>query len=140
LFQYISSIPQGKGKSKKELEADFNQVKVDLIIDSIKAVKGKIHQQKYTFELLGYDFILDDDLGTVMIEVNTNPCFEESNRLLKCLLPRMLDDLFCLTMDPLFNSGDPKRKSVFKLPGDLFREKTQEAGSEDEKHKGYPDD
>lgn len=30
-----------------------------MIIDTFKSIKGHISQQKYTFELLGYDFILD---------------------------------------------------------------------------------
>jgi tubulin monoglycylase TTLL3/8 len=38
-----------------------------------------------------------------MIEVNTNPCIEESSNLLKVLIPRMLDDMFKLTLDNVFN-------------------------------------
>ena len=34
--------------------------------------------------------------------MNTNPCLEESSPILKCLLPRMLDDAFKLTIDNLF--------------------------------------
>lgn len=71
----------------------------------MKAVKGKIAQQRYTFELLGYDFILDEDLNTILIEVNTNPCLEESNHLLRKLLPRMVDDMMNVVMDPLFSTG-----------------------------------
>ena len=74
----------------------------NLIVDSMKAVKGKMTMHKNTFELLGYDFILDENLNTYMIEVNTNPCLEESNQLLKFMLPRMLDDMFNIVMDPLF--------------------------------------
>jgi tubulin monoglycylase TTLL3/8 len=37
-----------------------------------------------------------------MIEVNTNPCIEESSSILKILLPRMLDDMFKLTLDVVF--------------------------------------
>ena len=68
----------------------------------MKSVKGKLLCQKHTFELLGYDFIFDEELNTVLIEVNTNPCLEESNQLLKKLLPRAIDDLLNITMDPLF--------------------------------------
>ena len=38
---------------------------------------------KYCFELLGYDFILDSDMNPWLIEVNTNPCIEQSSELLK---------------------------------------------------------
>ena len=46
---------------------------------------------------------MDEKLNTYLIEVNTNPCLEESNYLLKRLLPRMLDDMLNLMVDPLFN-------------------------------------
>jgi hypothetical protein len=37
--------------------------------------------------------------------VNTNPCIEESSTLLKALVPRMLDDMFRLTVDTVFNQN-----------------------------------
>jgi hypothetical protein len=55
---------------------------------------------------LGYDFIIDQELNTVLIEVNTNPCLEESNSLLKKILPRMVDDMLNIVMDPLFSAGN----------------------------------
>jgi len=77
-------------------------------------------------------------MNTILIEVNTNPCLEESNKLLKYLLPRMVDNLFCITMDPLFSpSGwhgnndntvrpiDFKYKSKFPLPANIFNSEAQ---------------
>jgi N-acyl-L-homoserine lactone synthetase len=52
--------------------------------------------------LFGYDFIFDEDFNIYLIEVNTNPCIEESSNLLKTLLPRMLEDMFKLTVDVVF--------------------------------------
>ena len=46
---------------------------------------------------------MDEKLNTYLIEVNTNPCLEESNELLKNLLPRMLDDMLNIVLDPFFN-------------------------------------
>lgn len=87
----------------------------------MKSVKGKIVLQKSTFELFGFDFIIDEDLNTSLIEINTNPCLEESNKILKSLLPRMIDDLFNITMDPLFYPSETnKYKSAFPLPGAVF--------------------
>jgi hypothetical protein len=57
---------------------------------------------KHCFELFGYDFILDEGLTPWLIEVNTNPSLEESGKLLSMLLPRMLNDLFKLTVDKVF--------------------------------------
>lgn len=53
-------------------------------------------------EVFGYDFILDEDLNPWLIEVNTNPCLEESSTLLKYLIPRMVDDALKLTVDVIF--------------------------------------
>jgi len=49
--------------------------------------------------LLGYDFLIDSDYNTWLIEVNTNPCLEESSPLLGVLLPRMINDALRLTVD-----------------------------------------
>lgn len=138
LFDFISKEPEGKSRSKKDLHDDFKKKSVEIIKDSIRSIKGKMVQQKYNFELLGYDFILDKHLNTVLIEVNTNPCLEESNQLLKNLLPRMLDDLFNVVMDPIFGPVEPKYKSAFKLPGELFMTDQKEASADP--HPGYADD
>jgi hypothetical protein len=58
--------------------------------------------RKYCFEIFGYDFMIDYELKPWLIEVNTNPCLEESNKLLGMLVPRMLDDAFRMTLDVLF--------------------------------------
>ena len=49
-----------------------------------------------------------------LIEVNTNPCIELSNKWLSAIIPRMLDDAFKLTIDRMFH-----RKIMYKsnLPG-----------------------
>ena len=111
------------------------------MIDSCKSVKGKIMQQKYTFELFGYDFIIDEDLNNWLIEINTNPCLEESNKLLKNLIPRMIDDLFNITMDPLFYPSDGKYKSAFPLQAEIFKDqgKTDAPITDTEPHTGYRD-
>lgn len=84
---------------------------VDIILETIKSVESKINQnnRKYCMELFGYDFILDQDMKPWLIEVNTNPCLEESSGLLKILLPRMLDDALKLTVDLVFPPKKPKQ-------------------------------
>ena len=54
------------------------------------------------FELFGLDFIIDDSFRPWLIEVNTNPCLEESSQILRRLIPRMLDDMLKLTLDKVF--------------------------------------
>lgn len=60
------------------------------------------NDRKNCFEIFGYDFIIDELYNPWLIEVNTNPCIEESSPMLEVYLPRMLDDAFKLTIDKLF--------------------------------------
>ena len=34
--------------------------------------------------------------------MNTNPCLDESNDLLKHLVPRMMDNMLSIILDPIF--------------------------------------
>jgi len=71
----------------------------------MKSVNDKLVSEncnKSCFELFGYDLMVDTNKKVWLIEVNTNPCLEESSNLLKSYIPRMLDDLFKLTIDTWF--------------------------------------
>lgn len=68
------------------------------------------NKRKNCFELFGFDFILDEDFNVWMIEVNTNPCIEESSSLLRSYLPRMIDDMLKLSVDQLFADFHPQDK------------------------------
>jgi len=67
---------------------------IDLIIDSIMSVKHSINSNNVTpcFELFGYDFMIDEDFRTWLIEVNTNPCLELSSPYLARLIPAMVEN------------------------------------------------
>ena len=45
-----------------------------------------------------------------MIEVNTNPCLEESSNLMKELIPRMIEDMLKLTVDLIFPKNGKRRR------------------------------
>lgn len=49
--------------------------------------------KKGCFELLGFDFMVDVNGNVWLIEVNTNPCLEESNFFLSQLIPRVVGKL-----------------------------------------------
>lgn len=77
-----------------------------IICKTLDSVKRKLDPNKRNgcFEILGYDFMVDNDLTVWLIEVNTNPCLDESSNILKVILPRMMDDAFKLTVDRDFQS------------------------------------
>lgn len=65
-----------------------------LAADTIKAVSRKIDPQRRhcSFEIFGYDFMIDESMKVWLIEVNTNPCLELSSPLLARLIPSMLEN------------------------------------------------
>lgn len=75
----------------------------EIIEISTKAVKQKINQNErtFSFEIFGYDFIMDSEFNIYLLEINTNPGLEESSPLIKILVPRMLDDALRLTIDDI---------------------------------------
>lgn len=77
---------------------------------SIFATKKLIdpHKRKSCFELFGYDFIIDEDFNLWLIEVNTNPCIEESSNILKMYLPRLIDDMLKLSVDQFYADFNTK--------------------------------
>ena len=69
---------------------------------SMESVKSQLQINKGCFELFGYDFLVDSEYESWLIEVNTNPCLEESSPLLEVLIPRMINDALKLTIDQVF--------------------------------------
>ena len=63
-----------------------------LTMMSMNAVRKKLNaeERNHCFEIFGYDFIIDEEFKVWLIEINTNPCLEESSSLLKSILPRMI--------------------------------------------------
>ncbi len=51
------------------------------------------------FELYGYDFLVDEDFRTWLIEINTNPYLGIPNTFIENLLPKMLDDMLSIVID-----------------------------------------
>lgn len=81
LYPAPGSVTDGKGKCDISVKEDLVPQMKELIIKSMSAVRKKIdpNRRKHCFELFGYDFILDSDFNVWLIEVNTNPCIEESS-------------------------------------------------------------
>jgi hypothetical protein len=92
-----------------ELNIDFyrdiysSQIK-RIITDTFRATYKNIDPNKrhHTFEIYGYDFMLDNDFKVYLIEVNTNPCIETTCPILQKVITDMLDSGLRIALDPLF--------------------------------------
>lgn len=80
----------------------------DLVKSSVQGTYMRLDpkQRLFTFEILGYDFMLDEFFTPWLIEVNTNPCLELSGNYLAELIPKMVKDGLQIALDQVFPS-DP---------------------------------
>lgn len=83
------------------MEEHFMPRMKDIIIDSFLSVRHTMNpnKRKNVFELFGFDFLLDEDFRLWLIEINTNPYLGTPSKEMATVVPRMIDDLFKLTLD-----------------------------------------
>lgn len=90
--QFQSYLDQTYPERKVDVYGDLVKQMKDLVVVTMQSVRKKLNAEDrfYCFELFGYDFFIDEQFKVWLIEVNTNPCLEESSALLRSLLPRMI--------------------------------------------------
>ena len=112
----LNEKSQKEGKNIIDFRKNIFPEIIKIIARSANAIKGKINlsNRNNCFELFGYDFILDINYRPFLLEINTNPGYEESSPLIKMLVPRMIDDAMKLTIDKEFDTtykaGDIKNE------------------------------
>eukprot|EP01034_Spumella_vulgaris_P022713 gene22713-28866_t len=85
---YGSIFPEIKRMSKLSLDAAAESL-----------CKSSINK---SFELFGYDYMVDEQFNPVLIEVNTNPCLEFVCPLLTTLITELIECTIRLAIDPEF--------------------------------------
>lgn len=61
--------------------------------------------------------MIDEAYKLWLIEVNTNPSIEENSAVLKMLIPRMIDDMFALTLDRIFSLKYVHNREIYPVRG-----------------------
>ncbi len=60
-----------------------------------------------SFEIFGFDFMIDEDFVVYLIEANTNPCLEINGcPVLARIIPNMLECAFRIAVDPILPPPD----------------------------------
>lgn len=95
---------------------------------SMNSIGSKLNKRKETlsFEIFGYDFIIDRNFTPWILEINNNPGLGISSPVIEKIVPRMIDDSLRLTIDTVFDTKysktviDPETKeyrSKYPLEG-----------------------
>ncbi|CDW90267.1 ttl domain containing protein [Stylonychia lemnae] len=108
------------GNFEEGNQLSFKQAAEMLKTDGIRCnfydiIRDEITKIIFCMEVFGYDFILDENQRPWLIEVNTNPCLEESSGLLRKLIPRMIDDSLKLTVDVIFPPKKQKQSQKVQI-------------------------
>ncbi|KRX02354.1 hypothetical protein PPERSA_09971 [Pseudocohnilembus persalinus] len=101
LFEYIK---EKYPNQQTDIQQFIMQKMKDLVIDTFNAIKDQMLNSKrnYCYELFGYDFLIDEDLRVWLIETNLNPYLGVPNSYIGNILPKMINSMFQIILDPHF--------------------------------------
>jgi len=92
------------------------------MIDTIKATYMLIDRKRrrHSFELFGYDFMVDEKFKVYLIEVNINPCLDVTSSFSSRFVTSLLESTLRVAVDPLF--PPPIGFLTKKNPGEVLGE------------------
>ncbi len=83
----------------------------NIVTYSLECVQDMMDTRKNSFELFGYDIMLDENLNPWLIEINSSPAMDYSTQVTKELVKEVLEDCIKVMIDYNFSSKK-KRKGV----------------------------
>ena len=83
----------------KDCWKEIQQKIKNIIICSFEAARHEMKQRQNSFELFGYDVMIDENLNVYLIEVNSSPALDYSTKITEKLVKLMLEDLIQVVID-----------------------------------------
>lgn len=83
----------------KDCWKEIQQKIKNIIICSFEAARHEMKQRQNSFELFGYDVMIDENLNVYLIEVNSSPALDYSTKITEKLVKLMLEDLIQVIID-----------------------------------------
>lgn len=99
---YINNNFENKANFVDQVYPEMVKIVKDTVISTCDKLDPK--RRLHSFELLGYDFMIDEFFRPWLIEVNTNPCLALSGPYLSKLIPKMLEDALHIVLDQFFHN------------------------------------
>ena len=80
----------------------------DIIIYTLLSVEDRIINRHNSFELYGYDFMIDNNLNVWLIEVNSSPALDYSTEVTEKIVKSGLEDLVKVVID--YEKASPDKR------------------------------
>jgi len=95
---------------RSHIFSQIKQIMTDTFRATHKVVSPSREMQHHTFEIYGFDFMLDESFKVYLIEVNTNPCLETSCPLLQKIITDVVDTGLKVALDPLYPPPNQQKR------------------------------
>lgn len=89
-------LDSGKTANNQWLETYLRPALQEALVHIVRMTQDSYYKHSGAFELLGIDFLLDDDLNIWFIEGNTSPVIKATNAEKERLVKKMLKDMFAV--------------------------------------------
>ncbi|XP_073441420.1 inactive polyglycylase TTLL10 [Dendrobates tinctorius] len=103
---------ESKGLPKDWVLNTFTKRMQQIMIHCFLSVKSKLECRRGFFDLIGCDFLIDDDFKVWLLEMNCNPALHTNCEVLKDVIPSVVNETLDLALE-IFNKS---RKGLCILP------------------------
>ncbi|CAK70615.1 unnamed protein product (macronuclear) [Paramecium tetraurelia] len=79
----------------------------EIVVNSLKCCCDQMKNRRRSFEVYGYDFMIDEQFNTWLIEVNMSPSSDTTTPVTAQIIPKMLEDIMKVVVD---NQSKTKKK------------------------------
>ncbi|XP_072100857.1 protein polyglycylase TTLL10-like [Mobula birostris] len=119
LNDYINErYMESKHLPKDWVFIDFTRRMQEIMKTCLNCAKTKLDSKLGFFDLMGCDFIIDQNFKVWLLEINANPSLQRHSSVLQSLIPRLVYE----TLDVVIEIFKKSRKGLLTLPLESQRE------------------
>lgn len=89
----------------------------NIAIETLESVRENMMPRKNTFEIFGFDFMIDENYRVWLIEVNSSPTMEYSTKVTTQIVRRGMSDLADLVNNYMFRGKCYDKSKAQELYG-----------------------
>ncbi|XP_062396094.1 protein polyglycylase TTLL10 [Sardina pilchardus] len=97
--EYVNENFTAKGLAKDWVHGAFTRRMQQIMLQCFMAVKAKLVRKLGFFDLIGCDFLIDEDFKVWLLEMNCNPALHTNCKVLKEVVPNTVTETLDLALE-----------------------------------------